>query len=74
MIKTFFAFIFSLITLTTAAQTFSIQGRLRDDNNDPIAYATLNLMDADAKKAVAGAQSLDNGNSCFKKRSLLYYD
>ena len=62
MIKTFFAFIFSLITLTTVAQTISIQGRLRDANDEPIAYATLNLMDAEAKKAVAGAQSADNGN------------
>jgi len=62
MIKTFFAFIFSLLAITTIAQTISIQGKLRDANNEPIAYATLNLMDADAKKAVAGAQSLDNGN------------
>ena len=62
MIKTFFAFIFSLLAITTIAQTISIQGKLRDANNEPIAYATLNLMDAEAKKAVAGAQSTENGN------------
>ena len=44
MTKTFFAFIFSLITLTTAAQTISIQGRLRDDNNDPVVISILNLI------------------------------
>ena len=62
MTKTFFAFIFSLITLTTAAQTISIQGKLRDDNNDPVVFSILNLIDVESKKAIAGAQSKEDGS------------
>lgn len=49
------------LSFTTMAQGIKIEGNLRDEKNNAVSFATVNLMDVKNQKAIAGAQSNENG-------------
>ena len=49
------------LSFTTTAQGIKIEGNLRDEKNNAVSFATVNLMDVKNQKAIAGAQSNENG-------------
>jgi iron complex outermembrane recepter protein len=49
------------LSFTTMAQGIKIEGNLRDEKNNAVSFATVNLMDVNNQKAIAGAQSNENG-------------
>ena len=49
------------LSFTTMAQGIKIEGNLRDEKNNAVSFATVNLMDVNSQKAIAGAQSNENG-------------
>lgn len=49
------------LSLTTMAQGIKIEGNLRDEKNNAISFATVNLMDVNSQKAIAGGQSNEKG-------------
>ena len=49
------------LSFTTMAQGIKIEGNLRDEKNNAVSFATVNLMDVNSQKAIAGAQSTENG-------------
>lgn len=55
-------FILLLQVSAIAAQQFSITGRITDENNNPIGFATIALWDAGKQNILNGCTSEDNGN------------
>ena len=49
------------LSFTTMAQGIKIEGNLRDEKNNAVSFATVNLMDVKNQKAIAGAQSNEKG-------------
>ena len=49
------------LSFTTMAQGIKIEGNLRDEKNNVVSFATVNLMDVKNQKAISGAQSNENG-------------
>lgn len=62
MKKMILLFILLLQISAITAQQFSITGRIADENNNPIGFATIALWDAGKQNILSGCTSEDNGN------------
>lgn len=62
MKKIILLFILLLQISAISAQQFSITGRIADENNNPIGFATIALWDAGKQNILSGCTSEDNGN------------